>query len=157
MAKIRHKIKMSLDNIDDVIQDLMDYKAWIEMKCAVLVERLCDRGVEIAKGLCPVDTGDLRDSIHSLAEGLAGQIIASSGHAAYVEFGTGIVGAYSPHPTLPWIYDINGHDINGWVYYKNDRFYWTAGQPAKPFMHNTAKQLAKEAPKIAKEVFSEKH
>lgn len=148
---------MTLDNIDDVIKQLNEYKAWIDSKMPVLVERLCERGVEIAKELCPVDTGDLRDSIHSMAEDMAGQIIASSGHAAYVEFGTGIVGAASPHPTLPWIYDINGHMDMGWTYFKNGRFYWTAGQPAKPFMHNTAKQLAKEAPKIAMEVFSEQH
>ena len=153
----RKRIKMTLDNIDDVIKQLNDYRSWIDRKCAELVERLCERGVEIENEQCPVDTGDLRESIHSVAEGLAGQIIASSGHAAYVEFGTGIVGSMSPHPTLPWIYDINAHGFNGWTYFKDGQFHWTAGQPAKPFMHNTAKQLAEEAPKIAKEVFSEQH
>lgn len=151
------KIKMTLDNIDDVLKRLEEYRAWINQKCAVLVERLCERGVEIAKELCPVDTGDLRNSIHSMAEDMAGQIIASASHAAYVEFGTGIVGSMSPHPTLPWIYDINAHSFDGWTYFKNGQFHWTAGQPAKPFMHNTAQQLANEAPKIAREVFSEKH
>lgn len=151
------KIKISLDGIDDVIEELNAYKKWIEQKSAELVNRLCARGLEIAKQQCPVDTGELRDSITAIAEGLAGQIIASSGHAAYVEFGTGIVGASSPHPTMPWIYDINAHMDKGWVYFKNDRFYWTAGQPARPFMYNTAKQLAEEAPAIAREVFSEEH
>lgn len=153
--KIRRKIKLSLDNIDEFIRELEEYRVWIDRKSVELTKRLCERGVEIAKQICPVDTGELRDSINAVAEGLAGQIIAASGHAAYVEFGTGIVGAMSQHPSLPWIYDINGHGFEGWVYPKNDRLYWTSGQPSRPFMYKMARQLAKEAPKIAKEVFSE--
>ena len=147
------EIMMTLDNIDEVIAKLEEFRARIEAKLPELITKLCERGLEIAKEQCPVDTGDLRESIHIIAEGIAGQIIASSGHAAYVEFGTGIVGAGSPHPTLPWAYDVNGHGDKGWTYYKNDRFYWTAGQPAKPFMQTTARLLAEEAPDIAKEVF----
>lgn len=36
---------------------------------------------------------------------------------AYLEYGTGVVGATYPHPMRgDWIYDKNGHGSRGWIY-----------------------------------------
>lgn len=89
--------------------------------------------MDAAKILVPVDTGSLRDSIAMQVE-LKGKIVvgtiyAGADHAAFVEYGTGIVGAAAPHPPLPsegvpitgsWIYDYKGQ---GWI-----------GMPARPFL-----------------------
>lgn len=53
-----------------------------------------------AQAIVPVDTGELRDSIHVDSVELVGSTVqgvvsADSGHAAYVEFGTGQRGAAS--------------------------------------------------------------
>lgn len=55
-----------------------------------------------AKDLCPVDNGELRDSIHSDTKKQCGEIRGTCGtnkeYAAYQEFGTGQRGAESPSP-----------------------------------------------------------
>ena len=52
---------------------------------------ICDEIVFLAKDFCPVDTGKLRDSIHSNVHRTETQIIGkvevSADYAAYVEFG----------------------------------------------------------------------
>lgn len=56
--------------------------------------------VEEAKTICPVDTGELRDSIAAQeptddGHQITGEVAALAGHAGYVEFGTGRRGAES--------------------------------------------------------------
>ena len=66
-------------------------------------------------------------------------------YAMYVEFGTGVVGAEVPHPNTNfgdgtfsnWTYDSAGHGEYGWSYYKNNKWNWTLGQQARPFMYLT--------------------
>lgn len=76
-----------------------------------------------AKMLCPVDTGNLRNSItHQVQpEKLAAYIGTNSEYAAYVELGTG---KYYPggRPT-PWVYQ----DAKG-------QFHLTHGQRAQPYL-----------------------
>ena len=61
-------------------------------------------------------------------------------YAAYVEFGTGIVGKKGTKSHIMnkfgWIHDINSRGEVGWVYYDQNRnkFRWTAGQQAARFM-----------------------
>ena len=76
-----------------------------------------------AKRLCPVDTGNLRNSIsHTVDEDEPAAYIGSNvEYAAYVELGTG---KYTDggRPT-PWVYQ---DDSGNW--------HWTAGNPAQPFL-----------------------
>lgn len=76
-----------------------------------------------AKRLCPVDTGNLRNSIsHAVDEAEpAAYIGTNASYAAYVELGTGIY-TEGGRPT-PWVYQ----DDNG-------NWHWTAGNPAQPFL-----------------------
>lgn len=74
-----------------------------------------------------------------------------SEYALYVEYGTGIVGSESPHPNPISAYDINNHGEKGWIYPKNGGFYWTKGQPAKPFMYETWLWTKSQATKIIRQ------
>lgn len=83
-----------------------------------------------AKDLCPVDKGELRDSIHSdtkiTEQGVQGTCGTNKEYAAYPEFGTGQRGAESPSPPKAPI-------GNG---YRED---W-AGMPAKPYLYPSLMQ-----------------
>lgn len=77
--------------------------------------------LEEAKSLVPVDTGELRDSIHALpvvddGERITAEVGASADHAAYIEYGTGLRGMSSPG-SGPYNYDTS------WL-----------GMPAQPYM-----------------------
>lgn len=157
-------IKFSLDekDIDRAIQEVELFKKDFIKKCDQLVEALTDYGVSVAKlqvsQLDAVYTGELMNSIEGYYSPSTnvGIIKAGALYAAYVEFGTGVVGSNSPHPDPQgWQYDINAHGDEGWVYHDDDsgEFRWTKGFKSRPFMYNTARQLEKDCKKIVKEVF----
>lgn len=80
-----------------------------------------------AKRLCPVDTGELRNSItvEEIPDGVS--IGTNCEYAVYVEFGTGIHGDPSvPHTTK-----------THWTYKRADtgQFVTTSGQPPQPYLH----------------------
>ena len=162
MARRVITVKLSEKSIDRAIQRVANFKAEVLEKCNQLVAALTDEGVEIAKvkvqELDAVFTGELMNSISGYYSPTynVGIIKAGAYYAAYVEFGTGVVGSSSPHPNPDgWQYDVNGHGNEGWVYYDDysGKFRWTKGYKSRPFMYNTARQLEKECKKIAREVF----
>ena len=77
-----------------------------------------------AKRLCPVDTGNLRNSItHVVDEQEPAAIIGTNNeYAAYVELGTGIYAEGGGRPT-PWVYQ----DAKG-------NWHYTRGNKAQPFL-----------------------
>lgn len=157
------RIVITLDekSINSALQELKAYKKELSRKAALLVRRLVDEGVNIAKqeviSLGAFDSGELANSIDGLmyADGKRGIIFTNCAHAAFVEFGTGVVGAAAQHPTLPWQYDVNNHGEAGWIYWDDvqGRLRWTKGMPSRPFMYNTAKELEQKAITIAREVW----
>lgn len=65
------------------------------------VTESCTAVVGEAQVIVPVDTGELKDSIHTASVELVGTevrgvVTASAPHAGFVEFGTGVRGAESP-------------------------------------------------------------
>ena len=157
-------ISFSLDEkeIDRAIKEVKQFEKEFLRKCNLLVEKLTDYGVEVAKiqvaSLGAFDTGELQNSIKGYYSPSTnvGIIEAGAYYAVYVEFGTGVVGSQSPHPKPQgWQYDVNQHGDEGWVYYDDGsgKFRWTKGFKSRPFMYNTARQLEKECKKIAEEVF----
>lgn len=86
-----------------------------------------------AKKLCPVDTGNLRNSItHTVDEGENSAYIGTNTeYAAYVELGTGIY-ADGGRPT-PWAYQ----DAKG-------NWHWTRGNRAQAFLKPAAADHARE-------------
>ena len=162
MAKTVIRFKLSLREIDRAIKEVEKFKQEFLEKCNRLIEALTDEGVEIAKvevaALDAVYTGELMNSIEGYYSPTynVGIIKAGAYYAAYVEFGTGVVGKGSPHPNPQgWQYDVNDHGDSGWVYYDDDSggFKWTRGFKSRPFMYNTARQLEKECKRISEGVF----
>lgn len=95
-----------------------------------------------AKELCPVDTEDLRGSIHpevkEIGKTVYGRVYTQKWYAPFVEFGTGPKG----NGTYP--YQIKGFTLKyrdtKWCYPSIDEdgnkiFIWTKGQKAQPFMY----------------------
>lgn len=104
-----------------------------------------------AKSLAPVNKrgggGTLAGSIHmdkkKTADGLEGRVYTNMEYAPYVEFGTGIKG----DGTYP--YKIKGLNLTykdkGWVYWSenDEKYIYTTGQVAQPFMYPALKDNEK--------------
>lgn len=163
MPKVIH-IDLSVNySVDAAISELDKIVAEIRRRTQQLVERLTNEGVQIARvqvqRLDAIYTGGLLESIEGFYDNSShvGIIRAGAYYAAYVEYGTGIVGKANPHPDPDgWVYDVNQHGEEGWVYLNpNDgRFHVTAGMAARPFMYNTALELKSICAQIAREVFA---
>jgi HK97 gp10 family phage protein len=111
-----------------------------------------------AKELCPVDTGDLKQSIICTTvqanNKISSVISTNSDHAPYVEFGTGKVGE-------------NTHvedKYPGNLAYKQDKWRvnipdvgvrWIEGQPAQPYLYPALKNNRNEVIKNIKEDLQE--
>jgi HK97 gp10 family phage protein len=106
-----------------------------------------------AKENCPVDTGQLRESIEPYGKSHEaksdGKVISGAAgtdveHGVYVEMGTGPVGLVTDVPDKCPA-DAQ-YTMQGWTYYdeKNDRFIHTEGQPAQPFLWPAYQAHAKE-------------
>lgn len=82
-----------------------------------------------AKKLCPVDTGNLRNSItHVVDEQEPAAIIGTdSEYGAYVELGTGIYAEVGGGRPTPWVYQ----DAKG-------NWHYTRGNKAQPFLKPAA-------------------
>lgn len=161
-------------SIQAAVKTLRDYENSLEYKCMLLAETLAEKGVEIARvqisALDAIFTSELLQSIHSeyvgaVKGGGVWAVVAGTDHAAFVEFGTGVVGKQSPYPyQLPegvdWQY-ASGKTIRqladgryGWFYPADDgRWYFTEGMPSRPFMYLTATELRDIVLQTAKVVF----
>lgn len=153
-------VTLTESGVDKAIAELTKYKEEFLKKCNRLLAVMADRGMTIAKiRVAELDayyTGDLYESIEGYFDEASrtGIVKAGAWYAVYVEYGTGIVGANSPHPDGGWAYDINGHGEDGWDYI--DR--WgvprhTTGMRSRPFMYDARKYLEQYCKRIAKEVF----
>lgn len=166
------KVRLSAEGVKQAVQELREYQAKVQAAASAIVAALASAGEEfaVAAVLPFAETGQLASSIKAEAIGNVGFVKCSCGYAVYVEFGTGIKGAGSPHPDtaiLGWKYDINRHGELGWWYptdnadpnpykytAKNGTTYaWTRGMPSRPFMYETAQMLRASVVPVARSVF----
>ena len=109
-----------------------------------------------AKALVPVNTDNLRGSIHPkvihAGNIVIGKVFTNVNYAPYVEFGTGIKGK-GTYPSkdvdleyrdTPWVYTPDG----------GDTYYRTEGQVAQPYMYPALKQNEKKIKSMFKEIIS---
>ena len=176
MAKRVFKAELSVEGIEQLKNELLDYKNnFLQKKVELLTKRLAEKGVDIAQvniaRLDAIFMGELVNSIYSQYGGGANgtaifYVVADSHHAAFVEFGTGQLGAEGSYPYpfpegVDWQYN-TGKTIfeispgqYGWFYPGNDgRWYFTQGMPSRPFMYETSLELMNLIVKTAKEVFA---
>lgn len=151
-------IQKAIDEVEKLQEDL-------ERALSELARVLSEKGVEVVRieiaSMGAVDTSTLFDHMYGFYNESThtGAIFTDVPYAIYVEYGTGIVGAGSPHPEAGkagWNYDINNHGEKGWWYPSPTGWYipkggltneeglelaWTKGMPSRPFMYNTMREL----------------
>lgn len=165
------RVKLDPYSVSSAIVELQMYKEDLERRIRLLVKKLTERGADIARAKVAdydaVYSGDLLQSINGIMDGNRGVIRVDSKYALFVEFGTGPIGKQNPHPLAesshykdePWYTAADGKPMDmiyDWTPIETDDgniIYLAYGQPAKPFMHETARQLREELPGIIKEVF----
>lgn len=165
--------RLDPQSIADAINELQQYQKDVERKTRLLVQRLTDYGAEIARvkivGMGAFYSGDLLSGVGGYYSPTlnAGFVKVTSDHVAFVEFGTGVVGQNSPHrngeylakaawayATGPKIFTTQNGKV-GWIYPTDDGgFRFTEGMRSRPFMHETAVELAQMFDQIALGVFS---
>lgn len=113
-------------------------KTALKQACA-LVERK-------AKENCPVDTGDLWNSITFEVEEKEGRVGTNMEYGPYVHQGTGIYAVNGDGRTdVPWVYFSK----------KDQKFYSTKGQKPQPFLQDALDQSRDEIADIFKNAIKE--
>lgn len=113
----------------------------------IQIDRVMKKQAEVVRAaavyLVPVETGELRSSIHTDVThqdgGTQGVVYTNKAYAPYVEFGTGPVGQ-ADHAGISPEVSIS-YRQTGWTYYdkRNGQFVRTQGQPARPYMYPALK------------------
>lgn len=177
------RFKLSRQGVVEAIQKTREVQETvIRAKCDEFAKRLAMEGAKAAREALvkygAVDTRDLLSSVgyDCIRPGLWRVYCYApnqngDNYGWFVEFGTGIIGAGSPHPeagAAGWSYDTHGHGNDGWFYPNGKsmkhkyRFTasgqylpWTKGEPAKPFMYDSRQHIQDPAvvDRIMKEVF----
>ena len=134
----------------DRLKQKLNELAKIQVEKAVQKAALLVEGQ--AKLLCPVDTGALRESIHTKVEKngneVKGVVYTATEYAPFVEFGTGTKG----QGTYPQ--QIDGLNLqyrqDGWAFEdpKTGETIWTHGQEAQPFMYPALEMNKKKVESI---------
>ena len=158
-------------SIGKATKRLHAYKKRIQRKTSLLVQKLTDLGAEVVRikivNMGAYYSGELLSGVVGYFSPTlnAGFVKVTSDHVAFVEFGTGVVGQNSPHRNgeylskAAWSYASGAKIFTtkngrvGWIYPTDDGEYrFTEGMRSRPFMYETALQLQREFPRIAKEV-----
>jgi len=165
MRKIR--ISLSKDSIEAGVRSLDEYRSGLKTKCDELCRRLGNLGIETAVSIVPIETGTLKNSISLVKHGDANYIVlADAENAAFVEFGTGVIGQgtygfdlpvsweyLQDPPQSPWAHDPS--DISTWYYVdESGRVRSTRGQVGVGYMGAAAAEVYSKIASIAREVFS---
>ena len=114
------EVIIQLDNISsNVLPDAI--RKALEQSCLIVEGD--------AKTKCPVDSGQLRQSINHKVEDNAGWVSTNVEYAPYVEIGTGIYSTQGGGRQTPWVYQ----DASG-------EWHRTSGSKPQPFMKPALEQ-----------------
>ena len=149
----------NLNGADDLVNKLNSLSQ--EMRTSI-TSRAIGKAVQIVRAeavlLCPVDKGELRQSIktnvENTSEGVAGAVYTNKSYAPYVEFGTGPTGQENHSGISPEITPV--YSQQGWSYKDDDgNWIYTNGQAAQPFMYPALKNNEKKVITIVKNDITE--
>lgn len=123
-----------IDNSAEVIEAMLQKKQKALETCGLMAEGY-------AKDLCPVDTGNLRNSIsHKVATDEGACYVGTMvEYGIYVEFGTGVHASTGGGRPTPWSYQ--GSD---------GQWYKTNGQKPQPFIKPSVADHAAEYQNVIK-------
>jgi hypothetical protein len=161
---VEFKAELSQSSIDALIKDLKKYQQDLDNSLISINQAIADKVYELVMSKVPRGTsGDLARSIEKEVTKEFARVYTTNEHALYAEFGTGIVGAKSPHPEAEaqgWLYDINSHGEEGWFYNKGTRenpdIYWTKGYAGKKYMYYAYIEIQKKLEQITTEVLKQR-
>lgn len=162
-----------MKGLDSLLRKL-DALGGEQLKQRALKEGVAQAAAQVqgdAKMLCPVNDGQLRNSIqtktHVERDKVVGVVSTNVEHAPYVEFGTGPVGQASATDLPPEIAGSIHYKQDGWWIHesqidsataekyrffkletKNGVFYYTEGQPAQPFLYPAIRRNEDEVRRI---------
>ena len=148
-----------MDELDRKLEKLAQQSGSIGKKAA---QNAIKKVQARAKFLCPVNEGELRNSIQTSVKQTGKQIEATcytnKSYAGYVEFGTGPKGAKEHSGISPEVNPV--YKVHGWAFpasaitsgeyhfperiYGGEKYYLTSGQAAQPFMYPALKDGEKE-------------
>lgn len=157
MTKI--KLTLSESGIKRAAEEVKAYCKSLEAKADKLSEKLANEGLEAARDQAPFDTGRLSEALHTESRGNgAWALVSNAPHAAFVEFGTGVVGEGTYPAELPsgWEYNTAKRaEDEGWWYFDPATGYgYTRGQTGKAYMLAASVQMRQLVRDVAKEVFA---
>ncbi len=142
-------IGVDIEGLDSVIAALEGAVGNLIPASAKGLEQGLDVVAREAKKSCPVDTGELRNSIRAQVDEYAtfvtGEVGSHKDYAVYVEMGTGDVGRRSggngspvkaSYRTGGWFVPVGRSEtlIKDTVVETASNGFWTNGQPARPFL-----------------------
>lgn len=163
---MRVSLGLSRESVRAAIDQLERYSTDIDRRLDRLCRELVELGCEVAVRNVPVDTGDLKSDIRTERRGEAAYlVIVTNDHAAFVEFGTGVVGQGTYEGQLPasWGYDERrtpeAHDpIDPTIWYYRDpadgEVHWTRGRRAAHYMLRADEAMRARALELAREAFA---
>jgi len=176
---MRRRIKVNpldIASIDAAIEEVEKQKQLVQTAAREIVKTLTQMGEQKAKELIPVDTGEAQASIvgYVLDEDNIGIIKASGEYCVYLEFGTGVKGQASPHPSGEWLAEaanltggkytgyLTGKHIFttkdgriGWLFPGDDgKLHFTEGIDSQHFMYDTLLYLRSKVKEVARETFA---
>lgn len=163
MSELR--VELSTESVARARDEVRRYAESLPDRFDELCSRLAEVGVEAAAAHVKVDAGRLQSDISARRLGKGHWLVLSVGdYAAFVEFGTGVVGdgTYEGDTPPGWQYDSRqtpeAHDPDDptlWYYYDEEgRLRSTRGQAASSYMAKAAEEMRQKVLPIAKEVFA---
>ena len=161
---MRLAIGLSAESVRAAVKEIAAYSASFDGKCDELCKRLAEIGVDGAVAAVRKDTGDLAGGIRFERVGDREYLVVSDGdYAAFVEFGTGVVGQGTYPGDLPDGYGYDerrtpaAHDpVDPTKWYYRDRegvVRSTRGQTANAYMASSAQEMRQAVLTTAREVF----
>lgn len=116
-------------DIKEVQKNLGQFEKELPNILEKALEKACLIVENSAKQNCPVNEGQLRQSINHTVEGTKGEVGTNVEYAPYVEIGTGIYSTEGNGRQTPWTYQ----DAKG-------DWHTTSGMKAQPFLKPALEQ-----------------
>lgn len=143
--------EISASSFAKAAAQVREYAKSVRTKTDAAVNKILETGEVQAIGSAHRESGELASSISVQGN----KLVADSAHAAFHEFGTGVVGSYSGDLPSSWAYDVNHHGDAGWWYFdeKQGRKRWTRGQRGTAYMAKAAEAMRQEVIPTFQEMF----
>lgn len=159
-------MKVAAIGLQEAIDHLKRYQNYLDSKLHLIIERLGNEGIEVARASYTSAQYDGEKDISVTMEWVSdteGYVVASGTKVLFIEFGTGLIGYGHPQASEfgygPGTWSDNESlggkhhwkDPEGWYYAHGLK---SKGNPPSMSMYNAGKEMHSRVEAIVKEVFS---